>query len=65
MLAPELVDEALRRDGLVRTKKKQCEERALVPAAERHRRLPIEDLEGTEDPELQHCIRVVTGFRSL
>ena len=62
MLAPELVDEALGGDGLVRPEQQERQERALVPAAERHSFLPVEDLEGAEDPELQHCIRVVTGF---
>jgi hypothetical protein len=62
MLTPELVDEALGGDGLVRPEQEQGQERALIPAAERNGCLPVENLEGTEDPELQHCIRVVTGI---
>ena len=58
MLAPELVDEPLGRDRLVRPQEQQRQQRALVPAAERHGPLPVEDLERAEDPELQHFIRL-------
>ena len=40
VLAPELVDEALRRDRLVRAQEQQRQQRALIPAAERHRQPP-------------------------
>ena len=36
MLAPELIDETLSRDRLVRPQEQQRQQRALVPAAERH-----------------------------
>jgi len=58
MLAPELVDKALGRDGLVRPEQQHGQERALVSPAQRDRHLPVEDLEGTEDPELEHCQRL-------
>jgi hypothetical protein len=55
MLSPELVDETLRRDRLVRPQQEQRQQRALVPAAERHGCLPVEHLERAEDAEFQHC----------
>ena len=62
MLSPELIDETLSRDWLVRPQEQQRQQRALVATAERQYLLPIAHLEGTEDPELQHYVTVVTGF---
>ena len=62
MLAPELIDEALRRDRLVGVQEQDREQRSLIPSAERNGLLPVEHLEGAEDPELEHFALVVTGF---
>ena len=65
MLSPELIDETLSRDRLVRPQEQQRQQRALVATAERQCLLPVAHLEGTEDPELEHCVTVVTGFTFL
>jgi hypothetical protein len=65
MFTPELTDETLGRDRLVHPQEQQRQQRALVPAAERQWLLPVAHLEGTEDPELEHCVTVVTGFTFL
>lgn len=65
MLAPELIDETFSRDRLVRPQEQQRQQRALVATAERQCLLPVAHLEGTEDPELEHCVTVVTGFTFL
>ena len=65
VLAPELIDETLGRDRLVRPQEQQRQQRALVSAAERHGRALVEHLERTEDPELEHvrgCNRVHESF---
>jgi hypothetical protein len=54
VFAPELVDETVARDDLVRTEKKDGEERALLGAAERDRLALVPDLEWPENAEL-HC----------
>ena len=64
MLAPELVDETLGRDRLVRAQEQQRQHGALIPAAQADGVSFVEHLEWPEDPELQHS-RVVTGHTTL
>jgi hypothetical protein len=53
-LAPELVHEAVDRDDLVRVDQEEGEEGALLLPAERDRPAVADDLERTEDPEIEH-----------
>ncbi len=64
VLAPQLVDQPLRRDGLVRAQEQQRQDRALVPPAQRDGRSVVEHLERAEDPELEHS-PVVTGHTNF
>ena len=64
VLTPELVDEALGREGLVCPQEQECQEGTLISAAELHRRAFVQHLERTEDSELEHA-SVVTGFTSV
>ena len=64
VLPPELVDEPLRRHHFVHTQEEERQERALISAAEQNGFVPVENLERTEDPELEHGL-VVTGFTIL
>ena len=50
--APELVDEPVCRDDLVRTREQECEKRPLPRAAERERTALLDDLERSQDAEL-------------
>ena len=52
LCAPELVDEPVRRDDLVRTGEKECEQRPLPRAAEWERTALLDDLERSQDAEL-------------
>ena len=52
LCAPELVDEPVCRDDLVRTREKECEKRPLPRAAERERTALLDDLERSQDAEL-------------
>src|SRR5688572_17019222 len=52
-LAPELVDEACRRDGLVRMQEQHTEQRPLLRGAQPNGLSPASNLEWTEDPVLQ------------
>jgi hypothetical protein len=64
VLAPELVDEALARDGLVRAQEQQCQQRTLVAAAERQRQAVLDYLQRPQDPELEPS-PVVTKFTKV
>ena len=52
LCAPELVDEPVCRDDLVRTREQECEKRPLPRAAERERTALLDDLERSQDAEL-------------
>ncbi len=52
LLAPELVDQALTRDGLVRVQEQKAEEAALLGACDLEAVAVVLDLEGAEDPEV-------------
>jgi hypothetical protein len=53
VVAPELLDEPLARDDLVRVQDKKGEQRALLRAAERQRALRLCGLERPEDLEVE------------
>jgi hypothetical protein len=50
--SPELVDEAIARDNLVRAGQQNGEKRPLSRSAERERTPSLDDLERSQDPEL-------------
>ena len=52
LCAPELVDEPVCRDDLVRTREQEGEQRPLPRAAERERTALLDDLEWSQDAEL-------------
>jgi hypothetical protein len=60
VLAPQVVDQAVGRDHLSRPQEQDRKQRALLLATQRQGFPAGEDLERTEDPELQHRVRVVT-----
>ena len=51
--APELLDEPLARDGLVRVYEEEAEERALLRTPERECSLALDDFERPEDAKLE------------
>ena len=55
-LAPELVDQPVARDGLVRLQEEDREERALLPRAERDEAVAVANLDRPEDPEVHALI---------
>jgi hypothetical protein len=56
-LAPKLLDEAVRRDDLVRAKKQRGEQRPLPRPAETDRARAANGLDRAEDPELDPAAR--------
>ncbi len=52
LLAPELVDQRLERERVVRVQEEQGEQRALSSSCERYRAAVLSCLKGSEDPEL-------------
>lgn len=55
-LAPELVDQPVARDRLVRVQKKEDKESPLLPGTERKHSIAVSDLDRPEDPELHEVI---------
>jgi hypothetical protein len=55
--SPELVDEAIVRDDLVRTSQQNGEKRPLSRSAERQQTPFVDDLERSQDPELHRGLR--------
>jgi hypothetical protein len=55
--SPELVDEAIVGDDLVRTGKQDGEKCPLSRSAEREQTPFLDDLERSQDPELHRCLR--------
>ena len=55
-VAPELVDQPVARDGLVRLQEEHREERALLPRPERHEAVAVANLDRPEDPEVHALI---------
>jgi hypothetical protein len=60
--APELIDQPLDRDGLVRMRDQQRQEGALSAAAEWDRSIARADLERSEDSELHRPVMTVTPW---
>jgi hypothetical protein len=54
LLAPQRVDEPVSRDGPARFEKQSRENCPLLVAAERNHPLAVDDLERSEDPEVEH-----------
>ena len=55
-LAPELVDQPVARDGLVRPQEEHREERTLLPGPERYEAAAVANLDRPEDPEVHALI---------
>ena len=51
---PQLVDEPLGRNDLARVHEEERQQRSLLLAAQRNRAVISDDLERTQDPELDH-----------
>jgi hypothetical protein len=52
--SPELVDQSIGRDHLVRAGQQQSKQRPLPCPAEREMAAIVDDLQGSQDPELHH-----------
>ena len=61
-LAPELVDQPVAGDDLVRVEQENREQRLLLPATERDRLTLLDHLQGTEDRNSMTCLR--PGWRT-
>jgi hypothetical protein len=59
LLAPEFVDQPIRRDHLAYTNDQGTEQPPLQAAAERDRPLLADDFEGPKDPEVEHVHSLV------
>ena len=59
---PELVDQPIGGDDLVRVEKQERKERALLAVAQHDRLAMLDDLERSEQPELRHSADATTGL---
>ena len=60
LLSPELLDDAVGRDGLVRIDDQQGEEGPLLAARELYLEIPVAYLDGSEDPKIHYRRMTVT-----
>ena len=58
VVAPEPIDDPIRRERLVRVQEQERDKCALVPPGERYLGVSVDDLERSEDPEFEHAQRL-------
>jgi hypothetical protein len=62
-VTPELLDQPVARDRLVRPQEQQRQQLALQSGADPHCPTPVEHLEGPKDPELHY--QILARFRAI